>query len=521
MNYAQPSGGRRLDGPRRAVPKSPYVRPESLGQPVPASSISAPPAITTTDPTVTSDSVIQGKPRRVGPKKNWKKRLAISVLVVFLGTGGYFGVKFALAAGKIIAQNASGGAPALSGEEIDPTRLKGEGDGRINILLMGVGDPGHDGANLSDTMIVASIDPGTKDVAMLSLPRDMYVKIPGKGYSKLNTANVYGGPAAAKKVVSTILDLPIHYYLQMDFSAFKQAVEAVGGVSIDVKEALRDPAYPCEKNEGKECGYFQPAGKQQMNGTQALRYVRCRKGNCGNDFGRSERQQQVMVALRQKALEASTLTNPVKISKLIDAVGSHVKTDLTLSEIQKLAAIAKDVDTSKMSRKVLTDGEDGLLMSGASAFPGAGAILIPKAGPFNYADIQDLAHSIFSDGYIKKENAAIEVQNGTSVNGLAGIVTKTLKGRGYNMLAPLSADKSTYNRTVIYDYSGGKKPYTVNYLERRFGVKVIKATLPQATSAGSAASAVPDIRIVVGADYKTETGQSPASSPLSVAAPRN
>src|SRR5207244_10638311 len=123
----------------------------------------------------------------------------------------------------------TGGAPALAKAVLDPTQLKGEGNGRVNILLLGVGGAGHDGPNLSDTIMVVSIDPKTKDVAMLSIPRDLYVKIPGHGYGKINAANVYGGPTLAARTVANVIGVPIHYYAVIDFSGFKQAVDSVGG----------------------------------------------------------------------------------------------------------------------------------------------------------------------------------------------------------------------------------------------------------------------------------------------------
>src|SRR5664279_3282734 len=152
-------------------------------------------------------------------------------------------------AGKHIIGKSSGGAPGLLGT-VDLTKLKGEGDGRVNILVMGIGGAGHDGPNLSDTMMVMSLDPKTKDVAMLSIPRDLYVKIPGHGSGKINAANAYGGPALAEQVVENVIGVPIHYYAVMDFSGFKQAVDAVGGVDINVAAPLYDPEFPCDNDRG-------------------------------------------------------------------------------------------------------------------------------------------------------------------------------------------------------------------------------------------------------------------------------
>jgi LCP family protein required for cell wall assembly len=272
------------------------------------------------------------KPARKVRKGLWRyaRVFAIVLLVAGLGVGGWIGYKALMAARNIISKS-NGGAPALSGAKVDLTKLKGEGDGRINVLLLGIGGAGHDGPNLSDTIMVMSIDPVTKNAAMLSIPRDLYVKLPavakyGTQYSKINAANVYGGPQYAAKIVSGIIGVPIHYYILADFSGFRQAVDAVGGVDINVAKSLYDPLYPCDSENGKYCAVNIKAGLQHMNGAVALRYSRSRETT--SDFDRAARQQQVIAAVRTKALQLSTLTNPVKLASLVDALGSHVKTDL-------------------------------------------------------------------------------------------------------------------------------------------------------------------------------------------------
>jgi polyisoprenyl-teichoic acid--peptidoglycan teichoic acid transferase len=441
------------------------------------------------------------KPRRswASKLKPTRKRTLIALGAAVIVVIGFVGVKAVLAGQRVVTKNSTGGAPVLAGE-VDPTKLKGEGDGRINILMLGIGGSGHDGGSLSDTIMVASIDPVNKTVAMLSIPRDMYVKIPGYGYSKINAANSYGGPELAKEVVGKILDLPIHYYVQADFAGFKQAVNAVGGVDIDNQTKLYDSEYPCDNDKGY-CTYSLPVGKYHMDGTAALKFARCRHGLCGNDFGRAARQQQLMVALREKALQASTLTNPIKITGLIDSVGDHVRTDMQLNEIQKLAGMVKDLDVAKATTKVLDNSTDGLLVDGSGQFPGAGSILIPKAGAFDYSDIQELAHSIFIDGYLRQEAAAVAIQNGTLRSGLGAAVAKQLKAYNYNVISVSTAETQSHTTSTIIDYTNGKKPYTVKYLQSRFHAEVQKAN-PPATVAGQP---TPDIVIIVGNDYKPST----------------
>ncbi len=431
--------------------------------------------------------------------------MAVSGLVLVIGL--FLGIEVVLAANRVIAK-AGKGAPALDGK-ITASTLKGEGDGRINILVLGIGGYGHSGSDLSDTMMVISIDPKTKDVAMLSIPRDLYVKIPGYGYGKINAANADGGPALAEQVVSGILNLPIHYYIQVDFSGFKQAVDAVGGVDINVATTLYDKMYPCDVGYGI-CPYYQPAGQIHMNGEAALKYSRCRHdqpvGDCGDDTGRAARQQQVIAALRQKALSAGTLTNPLKIAGLVNAVGDHVKTDLQLNDIEQLALIIKDVDPSKVVNAVPQfTGPNAILMPESNA---AGSVLVPRAGEFNYSDLQNLAHSIFVDHYITSENALVQVENGSNAAGLGSTVVTSLKASHYNVLPPINAP-SLYAKTEIIDYTGGKKPYTINYLQQRFGVTAVRQTRPANTST---ATASPDIVVIMGSDYASAQARSAVSS---------
>lgn len=514
---------RRLDGPTRRVVRKPSAKPATT--PTPPSDEVVKDDIAATEPAAVETEAAapevevspksESNPEAAPLKRRWRDRLkgskkVVALTLTLLIVAGLitFGVHAVMASRHIVTKNSTGGAPALTGE-IDPTKLKGEGDGRINVLLLGTGGNNHDGGNLSDTMMVASIDPVNKTVAMLSIPRDLYVKIPGYGYNKINAANSFGGPELAKQVVSGVLDLPIHYYVQVDFSGFKQAVDAVGGVDIANATKLYDPEYPCDNEKGY-CTFSLPVGQYHMDGNLALKFARCRHGQCGNDFGRAARQQQLMAALRQKSLQASTLTNPVKMSGLIDSVGDHVRTDFQPKEMQKMATIVKDIDMTKAVNKVLDNSDTGLLVDGSGKYAGAGSILLPKAGDFNYGDIQELAHSIFTDGYLQKEAAAVQIQNGTTQSGLAAAVSKQLTAYGYHITDAITAPEQTHTTSQIIDYSDGKKPFTVKYLEARFHTKAVKQTRPVDT-AGQPTG--PDVVIIVGSDYRTTTGITTTTKP--------
>jgi LCP family protein required for cell wall assembly len=514
MSTLNPDSRRSLDGPIRRIPIRTKKRAEHIDEVVENAAVEMAIPVAPVPPVEPDEPPIFEYRK---PKKRFRplkgrivRKIAIVLLLLVLLVAGWFAYKVFMAGRSIIGKS-TGGAPGLLGN-LDPTKLKGEGDGRINVLVLGIGGPGHEAPNLSDTILVMSIDPKTKDASMLSIPRDLYVKIPavpGKyrtQYSKINSANAYGGPELSQKVVTNVIGVPIHYYILVDFNGFKKAIDTVGGIDVDVPEAINDPSFPCD-NGRDYCGFRLKAGKQHMTGTIALRYARSR--HTTSDFDRAKRQQLIIAALKKKATDLSTLTNPVKLSGLIDALGGHVKTDFQPNEITKMASIIKDIDGTKVESKVLdTDGEDSLLIDGTGRIPGAGSIELPRRGNFDYTDIQDYVKNIFVDRYIVSENARIQVQNGSGRAGVASQVVKSLKSAHYNVMDPTNADE-ILTKTVIYDYTGGKKPYTINYLERRFGVKATRATAPSPTvdpTTGKPGTA-PQIRIILGSDY--EPGPTP------------
>jgi LCP family protein required for cell wall assembly len=187
------------------------------------------------------------------------------------------------------------------------TGLAGESDDRINVLLLGMGGLGHDGPYLTDTIIMASIRPSTKQVAMISIPRDLWVSIAGHGSSKINHANSYGeterhdwGGAYTAQVIKDNFGIDIHYYLRVDFAAFEEIVDEVGGIRVNVERGFTDPEYPTN-DYGVQMVSF-AKGVQTMSGSRALIYARSRHGNNGegSDFARAKRQQKNVTRSQRK-----------------------------------------------------------------------------------------------------------------------------------------------------------------------------------------------------------------------------
>lgn len=422
------------------------------------------------------------------------KRFSLVAVVLVVGVVGFVGIKLFFATQSIIDRQ-GGGALALN-QNVDPSELKGEGDGRVNILLIGIGGAKHTGGDLADTIIVASIDPFAKEVSMLSVPRDLWVPIPGEWTTKINAAHALGddngfnepdypkdGPGLLQKTIEQTLDIPIHYFIRVDFDGFKQAVDTVGGIDLDVPETICD--YKIAWQFDFDCIY---AGQQKLNSDQALYYARTR-ATARSDFDRGERDRLLLMALRDEVLKAGTYSNPLKISSLLDAAGSHVRTNLSISEMLRIYEIGKDIPASSIASTGLDDYVKTANINGASA-------VIPKAGDGNFKEIQDYVHSIFIDGFIKQEGAVVDVLNGSGEIGLASTKADELTTYGYKIGIIGNAPEETAY-TILYDLTNGANPYTKRYLEQRFGVKAVSGDeLPSTVVTDS------DFVIILGSNAK-------------------
>ncbi len=433
------------------------------------------------------------KPKRIKkPMKRWKKIVLLVLLAIFVLIASY--VAYIYASGKKIfdpsSLTASPFFSKLSGESY---QLKGEGDGRINILILGMGGESHPGGHLTDSIMVLSINPEDKTMAMLSIPRDLYVPIPGTKISKkINEVYKTGedkkegtGAEFAKETIGKILDLPIHYYVTVDFYGFKKIIDEVGGIDVNVEKAIYDPLFPAQDMKGYE-PFKIKAGQQHMDGTTALKYARSRETS--SDFDRAARQQKVIQALRERISNKGYLANPKNLLSLVSIASEHIRTDFSTNDIGALANLAKEIDYSKTVSKVLTNGTGGELVSDSSS---GTYVLLPKGG--NWEIVQKVAHELFTDPDLKREDAKIEVVNGTKTSGLGGKLADTLKSYNYTIVSIVSGKATA--KTTINDYTNGAKSVTIEFLEKRLGVKSTKITRP------SSASNV-DISVIIGEDYK-------------------
>lgn len=446
-----------------------------------------------------TEHVRRAKRKKSG--RDWRRirtfslRGGLVVLALLILVGGFLFTKGYLKLHKVFK---GGGSAAALDSNVAPSLLKGEGDGRVNMLLLGRGGPGHEGADLTDTILLGSIDPVNKKAALVSLPRDFWVTTP-YGSSKVNAvfANAKeralargsdkkkaeeAGMEAVKAEVKEILGVPIHYHAIIDFEAFKKAVDTVGGVDILITEKTAVTEQLYDTTIQRRYYLNVTPGMQHFDGQRALFFTRSRHTSARGDFDRAERQRVFIEALVQKVSSAKTYTNPVKVSQLMDAFGDHVSSDVSLQDGMRLLSLGKSIgknfesiDLAEPTKPLVKTG----MINGQS-------VVLPIVGSGDYSEIQALLRSKLQDGYLLRENARVTVLNGTIMPGLAGEKADQLKSYGYNVGTVTDAPTQNYEDTVIVDMRKGKKPYTKNYLEKRFGVKATTKLPDQAIQPGTA-----------------------------------
>lgn len=388
-------------------------------------------------------------------------------------------------------------------------KLAGEKDDRINILLLGMGGIGHDGPFLTDTIMIMSIQPSEKEVALISIPRDLGIKIPGyKGIRKINHANAYGeseksgwGGAFATEVFEKTFNIDIPYYIRLDFKAFQEIIDEVNGISVNVERTFTDSSYPAD-NEEYQVVHFD-RGVQTMKGYRALQFARSRHGNNGegSDFARAHRQQKILLALKEKLLSFGTLANPVRINKVINALERHMTTNMEFAEIVSLTKLAKEFDTNEIRTLVLDNSTGGFLQN---AFTTNGAfILEPTAG--NFKTINKAIEHIFDEDYVvvqdttpvqekpKHTEAHIEVQNATWKAGLAARIKKRLTDKSFMVHAIGNAAEKPIEQSGIYNISGIDAHDTMLALQDELRIPIKKEP-----PSGTAATSTTDILIILG-----------------------
>jgi LCP family protein required for cell wall assembly len=383
-----------------------------------------------------------------------------------------------------------------------PSAVPWDGANRVTILVMGLDyrDWEGDGPSRTDTMMLVTMDPVSRTAGMLSIPRDLWVNIPGFDYGKINTAyylgELYkvdgGGPGLAIKTVEELLGVDINYYAQIDFAAFENFINEIGGVDIQVPyEITVDPVGPGNT-------VTLPEGEQHLDGPTALAYARNRD-TFGGDFDRADRQQQVVMGIFDRLTSLGTLPTLLTHAPTIyNNLRSGIHTNLTLKETISLAWTASQIPRENIKQGIIGPNEVTMSMS-----PDGMDILLPDLEAVRGVRDQVFATTAgaapIATEYVSNpeelrqaEAATVSVLNATNTVGLASQTTNYLQDQGINVVETGNAEELS-DTTVIIDYTG--KPYTVEYLVQLMNI--------QANSIYSRydPNSMVDIAILLGTDW--------------------
>ena len=417
--------------------------------------------------------------------------LLVFLILVFLFLGIYFVWKINKTGNKIIIRSSNKTETGSSFSQIisnfsnSDVKLRGEKRGRINVLLLGIAGNGNAGGNLTDTIMIASIDTKNNKIALLSLPRDLYIKIPNTSYqTKINAVYKIDlknnkDISYLKNTIKNITGLTVDYYIVANFSGFEKFVDIIGGINIDVKRDIYDPHYP-----GPNYSYelFEiKKGFHKMDGSTALKYARERHNDPEGDFGRAKRQQQVLQAIKNKLFSTQIIFNPFKLNALLNNLERNIKTDASLAEIKSFLNLSKNIDTQNITNVVVDAWNEDSLLKVSHVFTDSGRmfILVPRIG--NYSEIRDLAKNIFNLDVIKKrndkikqENANIGIMNMSDDKSLGKKIQNLLQNKLHfknaNIIKPKKIAK--LSQTILIDLTEKQKPITLDELIKKLPAKL-------------------------------------------------
>ena len=446
--------------------------------------------------------------KRENRTKNQRIRSRIIKIVVVIIIAGV------LAAGGWLAYKALQATDGvLNGSFMDLIQnepLKEDANGRSNFLIVGTSedDPGHEGGDLTDSIMVVSVNQKNKDAYMFSIPRDLYVDYGmgcNSGYrGKINEyfgcVNTGEDDAAkqdrlqkTQKFIGDIVGLDIQYGVQVNYTVMRDTVNAIGG-ELTVTIDSRDPRGVMDSNFDWKCGkradrikncppsgHFidLPNGEVTLNAEQALYLAQARGaaaptyGLEQSNFDRERNQQKIIVAMRDKAMSAGTLTNIGAVTGLIDALGNNLRTNVATKEVRTLMDLAQKISTDNIQSIDLNSEDDPIFTNGNI---GGASIVQPAAGLYSYSKLRAfIAKQLSSDPFVKEEPQVV-VLNGSSTAGVAQTAADKLLARGFAIDAVDNAPEGTYETVEIYQVTA-EKTATAAKLKEIYGVTV-KTTPP-------------------------------------------
>lgn len=442
-------------------------------------------------------------------KKKWIKRLLIVIAVLVLAAGSYVGFRTIIASGNV-----------FQGSLIDVFQnvpLQQDENGRTNVIIVGTSedDPGHQGASLTDSMMILSLDQNKKNAFMISIPRDLYVRYGtacNSGYmGRINEyydcvregVGVDADREALKKeadFVGNIVGLEVQYGVNVNYTVMRELVNAVGG-SITVTIESRDPRGQMDSNFDWKCGVGDrkvsraevlrrcppnghfidfPNGPVTLDAERAL-YLAQARGDTAptygfeqSNFDREKNQQKIIQALREKAVSAGVLADFGKVSAVIDALGNNLRTTFETKEFRTLVSLAQDIKSEDIKSISLIDGDSPVVGTG---MVNGMSVVRPNAGTFDYTQLQELIQKRLSSDPIVSEAAPIAIFNASGISGLAKIQADKLGLANYTVAQIDSITTVASKQYALYKIGEGNKG-TAEKLQQLFGVKITSGKPP-------------------------------------------
>ena len=418
------------------------------------------------------------------PAKKILKKVLIAICLVIVILAGMLFARAANLTQKIFV----GQKTSFFGQMVDLIRgggdngkLIGENLGQINVLLLGVGGEGHDGPYLTDSMILAQIRPDIGEITLTSIPRDYWVTIPGSaGQDKINSAFAYGigknmdwdqAGQNARQAVENLSGLKVPYFAVMDFSGFEKAVNQVGGLDITVDRTFTDDQYP-----DSGTGYLPPqtftAGPQHMDGARALIFARSRhstNGLEGSDFARSQRQQKIIDAFKQKVLSNNLIGDAGNLNSLLGIFADHFHTNMTPSEIYRVYTLTKDKNMQTLSLSL--DPSTGLICPEILA--STGAYILTPCPDKSETDVQNFFKNSFSIGKLAAEKSTVWLADSTGNQKAYNTAFRKLTDAGVQVYQ-LGYTKDDLPQTIVYE--ANPEPATAEFIKNT--LNATEVTLP-------------------------------------------
>jgi LCP family protein required for cell wall assembly len=389
------------------------------------------------------------------------------------------------------------------------SNIKTDEGQRTNLLFLGIAGNADHGGDLTDSIMIVSIHNADKTISMLNLPRDLFVKS-DVGSRKINEVyavskfkhkNKKRGLDSIKKAISDFTGLQIHYATVVKFEIFSKVIDEIGGINIYIPNSIKDPFYPDDKYGYKT--FTIRSGLQKLDGETALKYIRTRKTT--SDYARSQRQQDIFVAIQKRLSSLNILKDPLLLSRFYNLFNRNVVTDLGITEILSIANIVKDLDSNMISSSIIHDNpvsKGGFLYTPAKEDYSGQFILLPNSK----TELQQFINFSLKDLSAWREQKQISVLNGTKTGGLAGLVATKLKRLGFHVIkiGNYKGDIFPVEKTILRLPSTIKDGKIAISSPTKTSQFLLKNILPKTTTRKIENFMEPlaDLEIVLGNDFK-------------------